>query len=317
VPARSPAVFAKQPALVWAALLTVYVLWGSTYLGIRIAVETIPPFLMAGARFMVAGAVLLAWRLPAAYRSRTLPTAIQWRRALVIGAALLMGGNGLVCWAEQTVPSGETALIVAVVPIWMALIDRAVYGRRLSAFAVAGLVVGFGGVAMLVWAPGGGPVSWIGALALVAASLSWAAGSLYSRGAAMPADSALGTGMQMLLGGTCLAVVAAFAGEPARLHLAAISPASWAAFSYLVVFGGIVGFSAYLWLLRNAPTGLVSTYAYVNPMVAVFLGWAVLAEPLGIRTLVAAALIVVSVALIVSSRSPASVAAPGHVKETA
>jgi drug/metabolite transporter (DMT)-like permease len=288
--------------MVWAALITVYILWGSTYLGIRIAVQTMPPLLFAGVRFLIAGALLCAWRLPIAIREGTLPTADHWRRTLVIGAALLLGGNGGIAFAETTVPSGLTALLVSVVPLWMALIDRIFYGRKMSAAMLAGLVVGFGGVALLIGSPTQGPVSIVGAIIVVVASLSWAAGSLYSRGAKLPRDSFLTTGMEMLLGGLCLTVAAFFAGEFARVDVAAISTASWIALAYLIFFGGIVGFSAYLWVIRNAPTALVSTYAYVNPVVAVILGWAVLHETLTLRAAAAGAIIVASVAWIVSSR---------------
>ena len=287
----------------WAALITVYVLWGSTYLGIRIAVQTMPPFLMAGVRFIIAGLLLCAWRLPAAVRAGTLPTFDEWRRTLVIGAALLLGGNGAVAFAETWVPSGVTALMVSVVPLWMALIDRIFYGRRLPAAVLAGLIAGFAGVALLVGLPGHGPVSMVGALVLTAGSLSWAAGSLYSRGAKLPDDSLLATGMEMLTGGVCLTLAGLATGELADVHVAAISSSSWIAFAYLVFFGGIVGFSAYLWVIRNAPTSLVSTYAYVNPVVAVLLGWVVLHETLTLRTIVAAAVIICSVAWIVSSNS--------------
>ena len=286
----------------WAALITVYILWGSTYLGIRIAVQTMPPLLFAGARFVIAGALLCAWRLPLAARDGKLPTARHWLRTLVIGAALLLGGNGGVAIAETTVPSGLTALIVACVPLWMALVDRVFYGRRMPTAMLGGLIVGFGGVALLVGAPAQGTVSLAGPLILVAASLSWAAGSLYSRGAKLPDDSLLATGMEMLTGGGCLVIAGLIGGEGANVHLAAISTASWIAFVYLVLFGGIVGFSAYLWVIRNAPTTLVSTYAYVNPVVAVFLGWAILHENLTLRAAAAGAIIVASVAWIVSSR---------------
>jgi drug/metabolite transporter (DMT)-like permease len=303
---NNPAQTTSRPhASIWIALGLVYVLWGSTYLGIRVAVETIPPFLMAAGRFAIAGAVLVALRLPSAIRAGSLPTGSQWGRALVIGAALLLGGNGLVCWAEQVVPSGMTALVVALVPIWMAILDRIFFGRRMGALAVLGLLMGFGGVALLVGPLGGGHVAVAGAIALAIATLSWAAGSLYSRHATVHDDSLLATGMEMVLGGASLALAAAFAGDYGRLHFAAISPASWIAFAYLVVFGGIVGFGAYLWLLRNAPTGLVSTYAYVNPVVAVFLGWTFLREPIGGWTIAAGALILASVAFIGSSRKPA------------
>ena len=295
--ARRPA---AQPALVWAALLTVYVLWGSTYLAIRVAVMTMPPLLMAGARFTTAGLILLLWRLPIAFRDGQAPTADHWRRTLVIGAALLLGGNGGVALAETTVPSGLTALIVSTVPLWMMAIDAIFYKRKPTRLALVGLATGFGGVALLV-GPTGGAVSIVGAVVLVLASLSWAAGSIYSRTAKLPEDSLLSTGMEMLCGGLCLFIAGLAARENSGFHLASVSEASWLAFWWLVFFGGIVGFAAYLWVIRNAPTSLVSTYAYVNPIVAVALGWAILHEQVTTGTLVAGAVIIASVALIVSS----------------
>ena len=288
---------------IWIALVAVYILWGSTYLAIRLSVETIPPFAMSGLRFVIAGGTLLAWRLYVAARAGTLPTAMQWRRALVIGALLLLGGNGAVAWAEQTVPSGITALIVSSVPLWMALIDRVFFGRRLSIAAIVGLVVGFGGVALLVDGPSwGGSVSLLGAAILVAGSLSWASGSIYARQAHMPEDSLLSTGMEMLLGGLCLCIAALATGEFSHLDIAAVTTQSWIAFAYLIFFGGIAGFSAYLWVIRNGPTTLVSTYAFVNPMVAVFLGWTLGHELVGPRVVAAGVTIIAAVALIVSSR---------------
>lgn len=285
----------------WAALLTVYVLWGSTYLGIRVAVETMPPLLMAGARFALAGLILLAWRLPVAIRNGTLPSAAQWRRTLVIGAALLLGGNGGVAYAEQTVPSGITALIVSTVPLWMIALDALFFRRKTPLGAIVGLVVGFAAVVQLARPAGEGSAPLQGAAILLLASLSWAAGSIYSRGASLPDDSLLTTGMEMVLGGACLLVAAALGGEFARLDVAGISEASWLGFWWIVFFGGIVGFGAYLWVIRNAPTSLVATYAYVNPVVAVALGWAVLHEHVTTGMFVAGAVIIVSVAAIVSS----------------
>ena len=296
---------AAQPTLVWAALLTVYVLWGSTYLGIRVAVMTMPPLLMAGARFAIAGLILLAWRLPIALRDRRIPSVAEWRRTLVIGAALLLGGNGGVAFAEQTVPSGLTALVVSTVPLWMTAIDAIFFRRAPSKGVLVGLAAGFAGVALLAGPPGSGSVPVAGAIILVLASLSWAAGSLYSRAARLPEDSLLTTGMEMACGGSCLLVAGALSGELARVDIATISQASWIGFWWLVFFGGIVGFAAYLWVIRKAPTSLVSTYAYVNPVVAVALGWAFLGEPITLRTLLAGGVIIASVALIVSAGSRA------------
>ena len=291
--------------LVWVALVIVYILWGSTYLGIRIAVETMPPLLMAGVRFAIAGATVIAWRLPAALRSRQPVTLLHWRSALLIGAGLMLGGNGGVAVAERTVPSGITALIVAVVPLWMALIDRVVYKRKLRPLTIAGLVVSFGCVAYLIGWPGPQRIDVAGALIVVAATIAWAVGSLYSRNAPLPNDGFLAIGMEMVAGGALLCLSALLTGEFRHLQLGAISAASLWALGYLIVFGAIVGFSAYLWLLRTAPTSLVSTYAYVNPVVAVLLGNSWLGEPIGPRVLVAGALIFGSVVAIVSGSGAA------------
>ena len=290
-----------QPALVWAAILTVYVLWGSTYFAIRLAVETMPPLLMAGVRFMLAGLILCAWRLPAALAAGERPTWQHWRRAASVGALLLRGGNGGVAFAEQWVPSGLTALLVSISPLWMALIDRVFFRRPIGAATMGGLVIGFVGVAVLVSQGGIGGAPAVGIAVVLLASISWAGGTIYSRGAKLPGDLLLGTGMQMCAGGALLAVAAAVSGEFAALHFSAISAASWFGFWYLVIFGGIIGFSAYLWLVRNAPTPLVSTYAYVNPVVAVLLGWAALHEPIDWHILVGGAIIVLGVGWIVSA----------------
>jgi drug/metabolite transporter (DMT)-like permease len=241
-----------------------------------------------------------------------MPSIAQWRRTLIIGAALMLGGNGGVAWAEQTVPSGIAALVVASVPLWMALIDRVIYRKLLSPRALLGLVVGFGGVALLIGAPAHGPVPVVGGLVLVGASFSWAAGSLYSRQAKLPGDMLLTTGMEMFCGGACLCLAAVIAGEPGRLDVGSISAASWAAFLYLIFFGGIVGFSAYLWVIRASPTTLVSTYAYVNPIVAVLLGWGILHEQIGPRIAVAGIIIVAAVALIVATPAKPSIPESGE-----
>jgi drug/metabolite transporter (DMT)-like permease len=294
---------------VWAALVSVWAFWGGTYLAIRVVVRTMPPFLSASIRFLVAGALLYAFAIRRGDRDGDRPGRAQWLAATVIGGSLLLGGNGLVMWAEQTVPSGIAALIIASVPLWMALLDRLVFGKRLSWLAVLGLAVGFGGLVLLVNPAGGGRIDPAGAAALVVASLSWAAGSLYARHAPLPKRPLVGTGMEMLAGGMLLAFVGAARGEFAQLDSAAVSLESVLGLGYLIVFGSLVAFAAYVWLLRVTRTTLVSTYAYVNPVVAVFLGWAVLAEPITAGTLVAGAIIVVAVALIVSAR-PAKQSSP-------
>jgi drug/metabolite transporter (DMT)-like permease len=231
-----------------------YVVWGSTYLGIMVAIETMPPFLMSSARFLIAGALLFSlsggrpWRLGRR----------QWVAAAVAGAALLTVGNGGITWAEQRVDSGVAALLVATMPLWLALFDRLFYGRRLSSAGLTGLVVGLGGVAVLV-GPGGGGTDLLGGLACLASAAAWAAGSLYSRGASLPASPTVASGMEMLAGGALLAVAGLAAGEGGDVHLSHVSAASAGALAYLVVVGSIVAFSAFHWLLRNAPTSIVAT----------------------------------------------------------
>ncbi len=285
---------------VWFALATVYVVWGSTYLGIDLAVRTMPPFLMAAVRFLVAGALLYAWAIRRGDRSDR-PTARHWVSAFLIAAPMLAVGNAAVGWAEQTLDTGTASLIVASVPLWLALLDRVLYARRTTRMVLLGLLVGFAGVGLLV-APGGSANR--AAIVLVFSSCAWAIGSLYARHARLPSRPLLGPAMQMLAGGAMLTVVAAAAGEIGRVHPAQISLESWLGLAYLIVAGSLLGFTAYSWLLRAAPTSLVGTYAYVNPVVAVLLGTLLLGEPLGWRTLVGGGIILAAVSLIV--RSPAS-----------
>ncbi|HEU4865593.1 MAG TPA: EamA family transporter [Actinomycetota bacterium] len=291
-----------SPAVIWGPLLTVYLIWGTTYLGIRVVNETMPPLLSAGFRFVVAGAVLYAWAIRRGDRQGDRPTLIQWRSALIVGALLLVGGNGGVVWAERTVPSGIVALIIALVPLWMALFDRIIVRRPLGARTVVGLVLGFAGTALLVGqGVDAGSFDLRGAMFAVGASIAWATGSLYSRNAPLPKRPFVGNGMQQLLGGALLLLIGTLIGELGDIHPKEFSTASLLALGYLIVFGSLIAFTSYLWLLRNARTTLVATYAYVTPVVAVFLGWLILDEPVTLRTIVAAAVIVVAVALIVSS----------------
>jgi len=287
-------------AAIWAAMAAVYIVWGSTYLAIRFAVESMPPFLMAGVRFLIAGSVLYAFRR---LRGDPPPTRLEWRSAAIVGFFLLVGGNGSVVWAEQRVPSGIAALLVGSAPLWMVLLDSLrPGGRRPGGWAILGVVLGFAGIAILV-GPAQligieGSVDLLGAGALTLAAFSWAVGSLYNRGAQLPDSPLLGTGMEMLMGGLGLTLLGTLTGEWSRLDLAAIAPRSWWGLAYLVVFGSWVGFAAYIWLLRVAPTTLVSTYAYVNPLVAIVVGNWLAAEPITLRVLIAAAIIVGSVAVI-------------------
>jgi drug/metabolite transporter (DMT)-like permease len=292
------------------AFAAVYIIWGSTYLAIRFAIETLPPFLMAGVRFIVAGGVLYLW---ARHRGAERPRPVHWRSAAIVGGFLLLGGNGLVVWAEQRVPSGLAALLVATTPLWMVLFDGLRRGERPSGWVLGGIAIGLVGVALLV---GPGDVTGLvsgrgadpsGALALLGASLSWATGSIYSRSAPLPAVPALGTAMEMLCGGAFLLILGLVAGQGTQIDLGAISARSFLAFVYLIVFGSLVGFTAYIWLLGVAPPAIASTYAFVNPVVAVWLGWALASEPVTSRTLLAMALIVAAVIVITAYRARGAV----------
>ncbi|MHB8194201.1 MAG: EamA family transporter [Bellilinea sp.] len=299
----------KIPLSVWAGMISIYIVWGSTYLAIRFAVDTIPPFLMAGIRNLTAGVILYTFmRL----RGTPAPTRLNWRSAAIIGLLLLTGGNGLVSWAEKTVPSAITALLVGAVPLWMILIDW-VSGRyrdpekRPNWLAFVGVFTGFAGIALLVGPDeiGNTQVDLIGAGALLLGALLWAGGSLYSREAVLPKSPLLGTGMEMITGGLGLFVVSLLAGEWGQFDLAAVSAKSLYGMLYLILFGSLVGFASYTWLLRAAPTTLVSTYAYVNPVVAIFLGVLFAGEVISGRMLLAAVIILASVALITFTRQPA------------
>jgi drug/metabolite transporter (DMT)-like permease len=283
------------------ALGAVYLIWGSTYLAIRFAIETMPPFLMAAGRYLTAGALLYGW---ARFRGAPRPSLLHWRSAVMVGAFLLLGGNGGVVWAEQRVDSGLAALLISTEPLWIVLLFWLRSGReRLHPRTLFGLALGFMGVLLLVRPGSSNSIDLLGAAVLVLASLSWASGSLYGQGAPLPASPLAATGMQMLGGGALLLIASALAGEPARFVLAEVSVRSLISLAYLVVFGSIVAFTAYVWLMRVASPVLVSTYAYVNPVVAVFLGWALANEPLTAGTLGAAAVILTGVVLITTSQS--------------
>jgi drug/metabolite transporter (DMT)-like permease len=297
------------------ALGAVYLIWGSTYLAIRFAIETIPPFLMAATRYLTAGALLYGW---ARLRGAPRPTLIHWRSAAIIGAFLLLVGNGGVVWAEQHVDSGLAALLISTEPLWIVLLVWQRTGRKRPDWRVmTGLALGFAGLVLLMRPSASGSVSLIGAAALVAASLSWAWGSLYGQRAPLPSSPLATTGMQMLAGGGWLLLASTLAGEPGRFTLAAVSMKSLLSVGYLIVFGAIVAFTAYVWLMRVAPPVLVSTYAYVNPVVAVVLGWLFAGEPLTGKTLGAAAVILTGVALITSAQGKREAPKPEREEETA
>ncbi len=288
----------RSPAAVALALGTIYLVWGSTYLAIRVTDRTMPPLLMSSARFLIAGVALYAF----ASRGRARPTLREWRAAAIVGAALLMVGNGGVAWVETRLGSGLAALIVAIIPLWFAVMDRAFFGRRLSAPAIVGLVVGFAGVALLVRPGGGGPL--LPMLALVITTAAWASGSLYARGAALPQSPLLSASMQMLAASAFLAVAGLAKGEARAIHASTFSTKPVIAFVYLVLVGSLIAFSAYAWLLKNVRVSIVSTYAFVNPVIAVALGTVFLNEKIGWSTVVAGGTIVVAVVLIVTARTP-------------
>ena len=288
-------------AVLWTAFAIVYVVWGSTYLAIRIAIETVPPLLMAGTRFLVAGALLYGW---ARLRGAPRPGSAAMRGAAILGVLFLFLGNGGLVWAETRVPSGLAAVLVATVPLWTVLIERFRGAPPVHPAVWAGLATGLAGVALLM-VPGGGEaaIDPVGAAVLVIASIIWAYGIVIARGLTLPESGAVNAGLQMLVGGALLVVAGSIGGEWGFFQPAAVSTRSLLGLGYLIVFGSLIAFSAFTWLLREAPPGRVATYAYVNPAVAVMLGWLVASEPFGPRELAASAVIVAGVALIISVRA--------------
>ena len=297
----------RRDARIWLALITVYVVWGSTFIALAIAVRDLPPLLSMALRHVVAGAALLAFALP---RRGEEPDPIGWpqiRAGLVFGGFLFLLGHGGLAWAQQTVPAGVAALLVGSIPLWMALLDRVAFGRRLTGTAYVGFALGFLGLAFLVDPIGEGSVDRVGAIVIVLAALAWAAGSLYSRGAALPRRPLVSAGLASLCGGVLLFTGSVVTGELGR---ATFSAEALLAVGYLVVVGSFVGFTAYVWLLRVAPISLVATYAYMNPIVAVFLGWLLLDEEITVQMAAAGGAVVVAVALIV--RASGSALEPGR-----
>jgi drug/metabolite transporter (DMT)-like permease len=288
---------------VWIPLSTVYVVWGSTYLAIRVMVETVPPLLGAGARFGFAGLVLVVVVALRRGRAALRVGTEELRGALVVGT-LLCGANAVVTVAEQEVPSAIAALLVATIPLWVVCLRRSA-GERVTRAGLAGVLVGFGGVALLML-PGEqtAGASLPALLAIVGAALAWACGSFLAPRSALPADPFASTGWQMLLGGLVCVGAGVLAGEPADADPARFSAESVLAFAYLVVFGSWLAFTAYAWLLQHAPLATVSTYAYVNPVVAIVLGWLILGEVITSLTLAGAAIIVASVAVTVRREAP-------------
>ncbi len=289
---------------VWLALLALYIVWGSTYLGIKFTIETIPPFLQAGIRFLISGFILVSWQRLA---GKDLPTRKQWRSTAIIGALLLLGGNGLVSWAEQFIPSGIAALVIASSPMFL-VIGEAVRpnGVKPNWQGVVGLLIGFVGIFILIGpAEISGNASKLdpfGVAALLFACLFWATGSMVSKSVDLPKSSLMNTGAQMLMGGAALVVVSLVTGEVNGWDVSAVSSRSLYGLLYLILVGSLIGFASYGWLLQNAPISLVSTYAYVNPIVAVFLGTWFANEALEPRIWLAAGIIVGSVIFINSTR---------------
>lgn len=302
--------FVRHPAVaIAAAFAAVYVIWGSTYLGIRFAIESLPPFLMAGARWVIAGVLLYAWRRASGDEG---PTRLHWRNAAVVGGLLIVGGNGIVSWAEQYVPSSLTALLIAIVPVWIALLEWLRNGVTPTARVAVGIGLGLAGVLLLVGpaavtaAAGAGFTLLVGVGLILLASFSWANGSLFSRGAARPSSMLLGASMQMIVGGGILVLMGMGSGELSRLDLPAVSARSWLAFGFLTLFGSVVAYSAYVWLLQVVRAEMVATYAFVNPIVAVILGVALAGEEFTTRTAAVTVLIVVAIAIIVTAPKPAA-----------
>ncbi|MBW3630002.1 MAG: drug/metabolite exporter YedA [Gemmatimonadetes bacterium] len=283
----------------------IYVIWGSTYLAIRYAVHGLPPFLMAGTRFFMAGVMMYGWLRA---RGAPRPSRANWKGAAIVGALLLVGGNGGVSWAEQRITSGLAALLVATAPLWMVLLNWGFSGKRPTGRVWLGLVVGFLGLAVLVGPSellGGGAADALGAAAVIVGSLAWAAGSVISGRVELPRSPQLATAIEMLCGGALLILTGTLLGEWGRLDLEAVEWESWVAYVYLIFIGSLVAFSAYVWLLRHVEVAKVATYAYVNPVVAVLLGWLIAGEELTARILIAAAVIVAGVVVITSSRREA------------
>jgi drug/metabolite transporter (DMT)-like permease len=281
---------------VWIALGTIYVVWGSTFLAIAVVVRDLPPFLAMAMRHLAAGALVFAWVM-VRRREREPLGWKQWGAAFVFGGSLFLLGHGLLAWAQQEVPSGIAALLVGTIPLWFAILARIFLGERLGGRALAGLALGFAGLFLLVDPSGEEGAEPVWALVIVLGALGWVAGSLYSQRSPLPKDTLLGAGMGMLAGGTLLLVVSGIRGE---YDDAAFTTDALLATAYMVVVGSLIGFSAYVWLLKTVPASTVSTYAYVNPVIAVFLGWAFNDEAITARTLVAGAAIVIGVALMVS-----------------
>jgi len=288
---------------IWLALIALYIVWGSTYFGIKVAIETIPPFFQAGTRFLASGLILFFWQRAAGY---DMPTRKQWISTAIIGNLLLLGGNGLVSWAEQFIPSGIAALIIASVPLFLVVAEAIrPHGVKPNWRSIVGLVIGFIGIYVLInpsEAVAGAGLNVYGVAALLLACLLWATGSVYSKSADLPKSSLMTTGAEMLMGSIGLFVVSLISGELNGWSPAAVSTRSLFGLAYLITVGSIIGFGSYIWLLQNAPISLVATYAYVNPIVAILLGSWLGNEALEPRIWLATGIIIGSVIFINSAR---------------
>jgi drug/metabolite transporter (DMT)-like permease len=312
---KTKSVAKSRSVMIVLAFAAIYLIWGSTYLAIRYAIETLPPFLMAATRFIIAGGILYCWAI---IKGETVRQSIsQWRRALVVGALLLLCGNGGVTWAEKYISSGLAALLVATEPLWVVILNWAVTHKRPTATILLGVLLGLPGVALLVGngLSEGGPASstmrLIGTAVVIVSGFAWASGSVYANRRPIAASTAMASAMQMLTGGLLLLLLGAVTGDLQRLNVSRVSWISIGALSYLIVFGSIVAFTAYSWLLRNVTPARAATYAYVNPVVAVVLGWLIAGEPITAWMLIGAAIIVGSVMLITTysshgAKSPAT-----------
>ena len=309
-----------SPIAVWAGLIVLYLVWGSTYLGIKVAVETVPPFVMGFIRFVPAGILLAGVVALRNRRTIQAPSRRALADTLIVGALLLMGGMGLVAWAEQTIPSGIAALLIALMPMWLAIFGLLFFRERLPRAGVIGIAVGVVGVAILAWPTAGvDDLDPAGLLALLVSPVCWALGSIYAaRRAVLPAPALFASGLEMIAGGLVLLVASAVSGELATFDPAAVSTQSWIGVLYLLLVGSLVGYTTFAWLVQVAPLPRVATYAYVNPVVAVILGAIVLQEPLSPRTWVASVVIILAVVLIVTARArvqPTVTALPSEATE--
>ncbi len=307
----APATKRPSGARIALALCSVYLFWGGTYLGMKYAIQTMPPFLMAGLRFIVAGWILYAnMRIKGEPR----PSFAEMRNAGITGILLLVLGNGVVAMAEQQVPSAIASVLIATVPLWITGITYLTDRKKPGIGSMVGIVMGLVGVGVLVWNPGSlsdHPVNTWGIIAILFAALAWSIGSIVSRKTKLPKAPLLSTAVQMIVGGSVLLLVAAFHGDFTNFHFSQVSQSSWLAMGYLVVFGSLLGYTAYIWLFRNAEPSVATTYAYVNPIVAMLLGWLVAGEQLGANAIIAAAIIIASVIVITLFRDKSGAVSPG------